>query len=371
MITMKTLLFLSLIPPILILVYPVISFIRYKFFSNPISKSENFLVPVSIIIACYNEEKFIRDKILSFLDKNEWIDLSEIIVVSAGSNDRTNSILIEFQNNPLISIIFSDVQLAKIEAVNLAVDYAKNDLLVFSDCRQRMKKGSLKQLIYNFNDESVGTVVAMLKDSDENKKQSFFRATINKLVYYDSQYSSGLSVYGALYAQRKSIFQKFPQEQLFDDLCVISTTLSQKMRLIQEPNAVIYDVNFQQYYGGERLERLTRGLLIFITKHWSQIIKINTSDLLRLLIFKYAKLLLPFSLIIWIVYIIIWFYTANSLIFTTLFILISGILFSIKKTRLFIFLGLRINFYFILAIFKFFFLKQRSTRWEKLKLSRN
>ncbi len=368
---MKILLAFSFIPIMLIGIYPIISFIRFKYFANPVAKSDKFIAPVSIIIACFNEEKYIRNKITSFLDNDEWIGGSEIIVVSAGSTDKTNSILSEFKSNPSINIIFSERQLAKIEAVNLAVDYAKHEFLVFSDCRQSMKKGSLKQLIKNFNDKNVGTVAAKLIDPDENKRQSFFRATINKLVYYDSQYSSGLNVYGALYAQRKSIFQKFPQEQLFDDLCVITTTLSQNMRLVQEPMAVIYDVNFQLYYQGERLERLTRGLLIFLTKHWSQIIKINKFDLFRLLVFKYAKLLLPFSFTIWIVYCLMWFYANISLKLITLLLLSLGILILIKQTRLLILLAFRINIYFILAIIKYFILKRQSPQWEKLKVSIN
>lgn len=231
-----------------------------------------------------------------------------------------------------------------------------------------MKKGSLKQLINNFNDPTIGTVVAILSDPDENRKPSFFRNTINRLVYYDSQSGSGLNVYGALYAQRKSIFQKFPKDQLFDDLCVIITTLSQHKRLIQEPLAVIYDVNFQVYYGGERLERLTRGLLIFITKQWPQMIKIKKSDLIRFLIFKYVKLLLPFSFTIWLIYAIIWFLAIKSLKLTILLFLISGALLIIKKTRSFIFLMIKINIYFFIAILKFIVLKKQSVRWKKLNI---
>jgi len=364
---MKLLLIISLIVPLVILVYPLVSFIRYKFFANPIAKSYNFIVPVSIIIACYNEEKYIYNKILSFLDNSEWIDSSEIIIVSAGSTDNTNVILSEFQNNPKINIIFSKLQLTKIEAVNIAVDYAKNDLLVFSDCRQTIKKGSLKQLIRNFNDKNVGTVVAVLNDSFNKKKQSFLRAIINKLAFYDSQSGSCLNVYGAFYAQRKSIFKKFPLNQLFDDLCVITTTLSQKKRLIQEPLAIIYDVHFHTYYNGERLERLTRGLLIFITKNWSQIIKIRKFDLLRLLIFKYSKLLLPFSFFIWFIYFFIWIYSIDNLLSIILFLFILVTLFFIKQTRSIIILSFRINIYFLLAIFKFFFLNKQSIRWKKLK----
>ena len=91
---MNLLLLLSFVSPLLILTYPAISYIRYRFFSRPIDKSVDFTVPVSVIIACYNEEKYIRNKILSFLDPEEWIEGSEIIVISAGSTDKTNTFFI-------------------------------------------------------------------------------------------------------------------------------------------------------------------------------------------------------------------------------------------------------------------------------------
>jgi len=362
----KIIIILSFLPVLLLMAYPVISFFRYTFFPVAVLKSEKFLVPVSIIIACYNEEKYIQSKILSFLDESDWIPNSEIIVVSGGSTDNTNTILHEFHHHPSVIVVLSPVQMSKIESVNLAVESARNEILVFSDCRQKMEKGSVKQLVYNFNDKNVGTVVAKLEDPDQDKKHSFFRSAINQIVFMDSQSGSALHVYGAMYAQRKSIFKKFPPNQLFDDLCVIISTLSHNKRLIQEPLAKIYDVNFNTYYGGERLERLTRGLLIFLTKNWSQIVKINKIDLFRFFTFKYVKLLLPFSFISGLLLMAYWL-TETTNYFFPIFILSTFIvLLLLKSTRTFLLLLVRINFHFIMAIIKFFVFNKRSNSWEKL-----
>ena len=365
---MIILLIVSFIVPVILLVYPLVSFCRYRCFRNPVLKSETYTEPVSIIIACYNEENYIRNKILSFLDKKEWIDGSEIIVVSAGSTDMTNEILKEFEDNHFVQIINSDVQLSKIKAVNTAVEYAKHKILVFSDCRQEMKIGSVKQLIHNFNDKNIGLVMSVLNDSQNDNRQSFFRNLINTLVYYDCQSGSGLNVYGALYAQRRSIFRKFPEDQLFDDLYVIISTLSQNKRLVQEPNAIIHDLEFNKYYSGERLERLVRGLLIFIIKERKMLFKINIPDLIRFMIFKYLKLLLPFSFLAMFISCIYYLFKFDNLFLTLTIISTTILSFVFKKTRNIIVLIIRINYHFITAIFKFFLLNKRSVKWDKLKV---
>lgn len=84
---------LSCIISLLPLAYLIWIFLKAIFIKSSLNALDKFMQPVSIIIAAYNEEDFIRDKLLFFLGKNEWIPGSEIIVVSSGSIDGTNTIL--------------------------------------------------------------------------------------------------------------------------------------------------------------------------------------------------------------------------------------------------------------------------------------
>lgn len=362
------LLLISLIPVAAILAYPAVSFLKSRFFSKTVHRSDQFLAPVSIVIACYNEELFIRNKILSFLDPDEWIEGSEIIVVSGGSTDGTNRILEEFSTHNSVKTWISEDQLSKIAGVNHGVSMAKHALLVFSDCRQQMQKGSVKAMVHNFNDPEVGTVAAVLKDPDENTRQSIMRRAINRIAALDSTWGSAMTLYGALYAQRRELFRPFPEDQLFDDLCVIVNTLAKHKRLVHEQVAVIHDVPFASYYSGERLERLTRGLLLFITRQWALIRATGSWNLIRLIVLKYVKLLLPVSVIIWFTVFFIWIIPVMNPLIIWGCAGITLILLSNKSIRRSIWLMLKISFHLLNAIVGFFLLNQRSARWKKLKM---
>ena len=362
------LLFLSLFFFFGLIAYPLLAFLKAYFSSNKVDKSEAFLAPVSIIISCYNEEDFIRDKINSLIDDAEWIQGSELIIFSGGSTDKTHEILNEFAQNDRLVVLISTERLSKIEGVNRAVAIAKNEFLVFSDCRQPIKKGSIKNLIHNFNDPQVGTVAASLLDTKHGNRPSFFRSLFNFISLKESRYSSCLNVYGALYAQRKTVFRLIPNDLLFDDLFVVVSTLSQGKRLIQDKEAIIYDVNFTNYYQPERIGRLVRGLLIFLFNHYRLIRSLPNGPFIRFLYFKYLKLMMPFFLISFLIgsSILLVFHADLKIGLGLLVFILIGFL--IGSVRRFMGLFIKINYYFLGAIWSYYFNAKRSNKWEKLQL---
>ncbi len=354
----------------LLLSYPVFAWIRSLLFRKSILKSELFIKPVSILIAGYKEDIYLRDKILSFLNNDEWIDGSEIIIVASGATDNTCRILDEFNFPEKITCLIFAGQMSKIESVNMAAGLARNEILVFSDCRQKMKKKSVSNLVQNFNDPEIGTVVATLEDPDHEGKGSFFRRILNFIAFCESRSGSSLNVYGALYAQRKSIFRKFPPDILFDDLFVVVSTLTQHKRLIQDKESVIYDVHFDSYYKGERIQRLARGLLLFLMEQNKLIQKLKYNDLFRFLFFKYVKLIIPLVLLMLTYCCFFLVLRAHSYLSIILFFSFLLPVLLIRKSRNILFLIIRINYHFMLMLFKFIFMHERSTGWEKLEVEK-
>ena len=57
---------------------------------------------ISVILPCYNSEKFIRKSITSVL--NQDYDNFELIIIDDGSTDKTQNILKTFSNNKKIKI---------------------------------------------------------------------------------------------------------------------------------------------------------------------------------------------------------------------------------------------------------------------------
>lgn len=361
--------FFNLFIGLLLAGYPIIAWLRAKLFPKPILKDLAHSQAISIIIACSNEESFIRQKINSFLDAEEWIDCSEIIIVCNNSTDRTQEVLAEFSSHPYITVIIEKGPSSKIRSINRAVKIATNQILVFSDCRQVMKKGSVKELVANFNDPEVGTVNSTLIDNKNGKGYSI-RSVLNFISDCESRSGSSLNVFGALYAQRKEVFKDFPEDMLFDDLFVVVSTLIQKKRLISEKNAVIYDLPFKNYYGSNRIQRLARGLLIFLFKHHDLIRQLNFETRLRFIIFKYLKLILPFSLLIMAVDSIYMFSKMALQIDIALIILVCGF-FIFRSSRSLLLQILRINYNFMIATIQFLFFNNRTNKWDKLKVTKN
>jgi biofilm PGA synthesis N-glycosyltransferase PgaC len=353
---------------VLLLSYPLVSLLGALLRSRPVKKDLSFQPAVSILIACYNEELYIRERLDALLDPEEWIPGSELIVVSTGSTDHTNELLKAYEHRPEVKLFF-EARMTKIEALNRAIPHAQHDFLVFSDCRQYMKKGSVRQLVANLNDPDVGTVTCTILDTAE--RSSFFRRLYLFLALCDSKNGSTFNLYGALYAQRKEIFRPIPNHLLFDDFFVAVSTLSQKKRLIQEKYAVLYDVPFPDYYNRERIERLARGLLIFLFNNYQLIRKIPQPTRWWFFVYKYLKLLLPVLICCAIL--------SGGYVFSELLlngwmigsILVATLLLFLHPViRRNILLILRINHFFLTAIFGYVFLKRRSKHWELLQVRR-
>ena len=117
--------------------YPIMLFLLSLFINNPTKKS-NILPPVSLIIAAYNEEKVIEKKILNSL-KLDYPNL-EIIVISDGSDDKTNEICKKYSKK--ITFIEIKQRAGKINALNTAVPMAQGDIILFSDANTYYKNHS-------------------------------------------------------------------------------------------------------------------------------------------------------------------------------------------------------------------------------------
>lgn len=358
--------FLGFLPILVLILYPAWVALLANLQPNPVQKSSIFEAPVSIILNCYNEEKYIDSKIQSIIDEFEWISGSELIIVSAGSTDQTNQLLKQYDEEPKVRCFPLLNRVSKIEAVNFGVEQSQHKLLIFTDCRQDMKPGSIRQIMQNFNDPEVGTVAAKLEDTKKSKTPSMWRSLLGSIATSESKYSSCLNVYGALYGQRKSVYRTISKEILFDDLFVVVSTLSQGKRLIQDSEAIIYDIRFEDYYQKGRIKRLVRGLLLFITQQFGLIKSIPTNLFIRFLIFKYLKLLLPIFTFLIVVS------STLHLLLTDRYITLASIIFGLillllfPKTRSVLNTFGKINFFFLIGVMQFLTGKERSVHWKKL-----
>jgi len=88
---------------------------------------------VSAIICVFNEEKTVRNVVLSVFEDH---NVNEIIVINDGSSDNSKKIIEELKDEMEIKAIHFDENKGKGYAMAIGVEYATNEIIVFIDADQ-------------------------------------------------------------------------------------------------------------------------------------------------------------------------------------------------------------------------------------------
>ncbi len=121
----------------------------------PVRGSPAFMPPVSLIIACRNEARRLRHKLDNALEL-DYPDL-EIIVCSDASDDDSDAIVAEYAPRG-VKLVRSDERRGKEFAQGLAIAASRGEILVFSDAGTDLPAGSIRVLVEDLSDPSVGAV---------------------------------------------------------------------------------------------------------------------------------------------------------------------------------------------------------------------
>src|SRR5690554_4492081 len=118
--------------------------VKALFERKPLLQPAPSLFPsCSIIIAAYNEELCIRNKIINTISLNYPKQLVKIIVVADGSSDRTVEITKQF---PEVTLLFRPERHGKIAAVNRAMSFVTSDVVIFTDANTYLNPGSVNNI---------------------------------------------------------------------------------------------------------------------------------------------------------------------------------------------------------------------------------
>lgn len=348
-----------------LLFYPVTVRVRYFLFKKKPTESNRPLPPFSVIMAIYNEEKYLKERITFFLTQPEWNSQCEILILSGGSTDQTNAILSEYQQHSGFQIYFNQERIGKINAINYLVPRAKNEILLFSDCRQRIQDGSVKYLLEAIADNTVGIAGAKLCDTLTGKRASRLRQELNHLNILEGKLDTAFNLYGALYVAKKSIFKPVPAHLLFDEPWVVLQTLIAGKRVVMCEDAIIEDITIHDYYSQERMQRLARGLILFLLREWRLFFLLKPIHAFRYLRFKYFKLFFSFLWPIWSLITIGIFYQELSIHYPIIISLLIAASFLLARKQLRFLIQL--NYSFIISVIHYITGKNRKVFWEKLR----
>ena len=219
---------------------------------KPLPLVREYCTPyVTIVIAAWNEERHIGDRIENCLQQVYPPGLLEILVVSDGSVDQTSSIVKSFGDRGVF-LVELETRMGKAVALNVGVAAAHGDIVVFADARQSFSTTAVRELVANFADVSVGAVSGELilesNTSGPTAEGVGLYWTIEKWIRQkEAQIDSIVGATGAVYAIRRSLFEPLPPGTILDDLLTPMRIAMRGFRVVFESRALAFDRVAQDY----------------------------------------------------------------------------------------------------------------------------
>ncbi len=220
--------------------FPLVVLVRGRLMPRPYRR-EDINPPLSVIVACHNEEQGIGDKLANLLGCDYPADRVEVIVVSDGSTDGTERIVRGFEPRGVRLVALP--RQGKAPALNAGVAQATGEILVFSDANSEFVPQALRALTRSFADPAIGAVAGDQRyrrqgasgaaASGERSYWSFDRL----LKQAQSRAGNTISATGSIYAMRRSLFVEVP-EGVTDDFVTSTRVIAQGRRLVFEPEAI-------------------------------------------------------------------------------------------------------------------------------------
>ncbi len=263
--------------------YGIIVLLLAKFFKKK-HLIKDITPSVSFIVAAFNEEKIIRQKIQNDLLLDYPKDKIEIIIISDGSSDLTPEIVKEFESNGIIGMHAPPRQ-GKTAALNRAIAEAKNEILIFSDANSMFQKDAVKKLVRHFADASIGGVCgrkSVLQNIDRKASSgdNLYWKYESTLKQAESDLGSIPTADGEIFAMRKEYYQAVDSKIINDDMAFTFNILSQNKRVIYDNSAITveeasisleddFNVKSRMVYGGFQIMALYKKELNPLRSFWA------------------------------------------------------------------------------------------------------
>lgn len=195
------------------------------------------LPPVTIVIACYNEEKVLPQKLENTRALRYPPHLLHLLVVDDGSSDGTLAVL---EQDPRIEVVRHPERRGKIAALNTAMQGVQTPVVVFSDANTLLNPESISNLVRHFSDGHIGAVAGEKKIahiSGMGDAEGWYWKYESAMKQLDASLYTVLGATGELFALRTHLFQPMSEDVILDDLMLSMQVSSQGYAIAYEPRA--------------------------------------------------------------------------------------------------------------------------------------
>lgn len=198
------------------------------------------LPKVTLIVAAYNEEACIEDKIQNSFLLDYPKDSIDFLFITDGSDDRTMEIISRY---PGIRLLHQKKRQGKVAAVNRAMRYVKSPIVVFTDANTIINKDAIKRIVHHYQDPVVGAVAGekkILMESADNASsagEGIYWKYESLLKKWDSEINSVVGAAGELFSIRTSCFENIKEDTIIEDFFLTLRIAQKGYKVVYEPGA--------------------------------------------------------------------------------------------------------------------------------------
>jgi poly-beta-1,6-N-acetyl-D-glucosamine synthase len=206
----------------------------------PHTPVENELPEITLLIAAYNEENYIVQKIENSLSLDYPVSKLNLWVVTDGSTDRTVELCKKYSS---VTVFHSPERKGKIHAVNRVMQEVKTPIVIFSDANTDLNKDALKNIVRHFTDPKVGGVagekriVALAQDNASGSGEGLYWKYESALKTMDSKFTTAIGAAGELFAVRTTLYINPHTDTIIEDFVTSMKIVAAGYRFVYEPDA--------------------------------------------------------------------------------------------------------------------------------------
>lgn len=201
---------------------------------------EALLPTCTLVVAAYNEEHFMPEKIANTLQLKYPAGKLKFLFITDGSNDRTPDIIKEY---PQIELMHEPARSGKIMAIHRAMKNVNTEITVFTDANTFLNADAIINICRHYADQTVGAVAGEKRvQVDESADASaagegFYWKYESALKKWDSELYSVVGAAGELFSVRTALYEPVHNDTILDDFMISMLIAKQGYRIVYEPAA--------------------------------------------------------------------------------------------------------------------------------------
>ena len=245
--------------------YPA-SLIIIGMINNKVVNKDEIYPYVTMIVAAFNEERKVENKICNTLKIEYPKDKFQVIFVSDESTDKTDQIILKYICQG-IEYLRIENRKGKENAQKEAIKYAKGDIIIFSDVATAINSNGIKNIVSNFADPSVGCVSSedrIIKKNGSHIGEGTYVSYEMWLRKVESKVHSIVGLSGSFFAARKEVCKNFSSEMQSDFRTVLNS-IELGLRGVCDSEAIGYYENVadEKREFDRKVRTVIRGLTVF------------------------------------------------------------------------------------------------------------